>query len=330
VSAGEFERRTEPFRRELLAHCYRMLGSADDAQDVVQETYLHAWRSYSTFQGRSSLRTWLYRIASNACLTALARRGKRVLPSTIAAPREDPDALPGPAEPDVAWLEPIPDPLVTPDTGHPASIVESREGLRLALITALQHLPPRQRAVLILREVLDFQATEVASMLDTTTPAVKSILQRARAHLDDLNPEPTQLSEPRDPRAQVLLQEYMTGFENADTEALERALREDASIEMVGTRAWFAGRATCLRYLTHVIGSPGDWRMIPTLANGQPAAGAYQRHRDGTHHAFGLALLTVTDTGITRITVFGGGAALLTKFGLPPVHPDAEPANPQC
>jgi RNA polymerase sigma-70 factor, ECF subfamily len=174
--ADEFASRTEPFRRELLAHCYRMLGSLAEAEDLVQETYLRAWRSYDRFQGRSSSRTWLYRIATNACLTALEHRGRRALPSSLGRASADPNALPGPTDPDQAWLRPIPDTLITPDSQDPATIVATREALRLALIASLQYLLPRQRAVLILREVLAFPAAEVASMLDTTTAAVKSTL----------------------------------------------------------------------------------------------------------------------------------------------------------
>jgi RNA polymerase sigma-70 factor, ECF subfamily len=321
--AGEFANRAEPFRRELLAHCYRMLGSADEAQDLVQETYLRAWRSYGSFEGRSSLRVWLYRIATNACRTALEHRGRRALPSGLGGPRDDPDAPPGSAGPDVAWLQPIADAQVTPESEDPATIVAVREGLRLALIASLQYLPARQRAVLILREVLGFPAAEVATMLDTTTPAVKSTLQRARARLDAVAPERRHISEPGEPRARALLDQYVAGFENADTAALERALRTDAAIELVGTGTWFSGRATCLRFLTSVIGSPGDWRMIPTAANGQPAAAAYHREGDGVHRAFGIGVLTVADTGIARIIVFGGGPDLVAKFGLPPVHPGA-------
>ena len=322
--ADEFTRRTEPLRRELLAHCYRMLGSADEAEDLVQDTYLRAWRSYRSFEGRSSLRVWLYRIATNACLTALEHRGRRALPSGLGGPGDDPDAPPGPPDPEVAWLQPIPDTLVTPESADPATIVAARESLRLALIASLQHLPPRQRAVLLLREVLAFPAAEVAAMLDTTTAAVKSTLQRARARLDQAAPEREQLGEPTDPHARALLDQYIAGFEHADTAALERALRSDAAIELVGTRTWFSGRVTCLRYLTQVIGSPGDWRMVPTVANRQPAAAAYHRDSDGIHRAFGLGVLTVTHTGIARIFVFGGGPDLVAKFGLPPVHPSAE------
>jgi RNA polymerase sigma-70 factor (ECF subfamily) len=308
--SDEFVRSAEPMRRELLAHCYRMLGSPDEAEDAVQETYLRAWRSYDTFEGRSSLRSWLYRIATNACLTALEQRGRRALPSGLGAPADDPDAPAGPAEPGIAWVEPIPDALVTPESQDPAAIVAAREWLRLALIASLQYLPARQRAVFLLREVLGFHAAEVASMLETSTTAVKSTLQRARARLEEVAPAPEQVIEPTEPRARELLGQYIAGFENADTAALEKALRADAAIEMVGTRTWFSGRVTCLRYLAHVIGSPGDWRMVPTLANGQPAAIA--SYRDS---AFGLGVLTVTQAGIERITVFDGGPNLTGRFG---------------
>jgi RNA polymerase sigma-70 factor (ECF subfamily) len=309
--SDEFVRAAEPCRRELLAHCYRMLGSADEAEDAVQETYLRAWRGYDAFEHRSSVRSWLYRIATNACLTALEQRGRRALPSGLGAPALDPDAPPGPAEPSVDWLEPMPDALVTPESDDPAAIVAAREWLRLALIASLQYLPARQRAVLLLREVLGFPAAEVASMLGISTPAVKSALQRARARLDEVSPAPERVIEPTEPRARELLGQYIAGFENADTTALEKALRADASIEMVGTRTWFSGRETCLRYLAHVIGSPGDWRMAPTLANGQPAAVASYRGS-----AYGLGVLTVTAAGIARITVFAGGPDLAASFGL--------------
>jgi len=308
--SDEFVRSTEPCRRELFAHCYRMLGSADEAEDVVQETYLRAWRGYDAFERRSSVRSWLYRIATNACLTALEQRGRRALPSGLGAPADDPDAEIGPAEPGLVWVEPVPDALVTPDSEDPGAIVAAREWLRLALIASLQYLPARQRAVLLLREVLGFPAAEVASMLGISTPAVKSALQRARARLDEVSPAPELVIEPTEPRARELLGQYIAGFENADTTALEKALRADASIEMVGTRTWFSGRETCLRYLAHVIGSPGDYRMIPTLANGQPAAIAHYRGS-----AFGLGVLTVTRAGISRITVFGGRPDLAARFG---------------
>ncbi|WP_165554227.1 sigma-70 family RNA polymerase sigma factor [Kribbella capetownensis] len=318
---AEFARRTEPFRKELLAHCYRLTASVDEAEDLVQETYLRAWRSFSTFEGRSSLRVWLYRIATNACLTALEQRGRRALPSGLGAPSED---LSGavPSLPDgVTWVEPIPDALVISSTADPASIVTTRESLRLALIAALQHLPPKQRAVLILREVLAFPAAEVATMLDTSVAAVKSTLQRARARLDETAPARGEVIEPSDPQAQALLAEYIAGFENADTAALERALRTDAAIEMVGSAAWFNGRVMCLRVLAASVGKPGDWHMQPTMANGQPAVVAYVRSSvDAPHEALGVALLTPTASGLTHIHVFSI-PEFARRFGCPLTYP---------
>jgi RNA polymerase sigma-70 factor (ECF subfamily) len=318
--SAEFVQHTEPFRRELLAHCYRMLGSVDDAEDLVQETYLRAWRSYGAFEGRSSLRTWLYRIATNGCLSALEQRARRALPSGLGGPVDDPDKPPGPAEPEMAWLGPIPDALVPPEAHDPAAIFTKRDSVRLALVAALQYMPARQRAVLLLREVLGFSASEVAAMLGVSTPAVKSALQRARARLDEVAPSPESVVEPTEPHARDLLRQYIAGFENADMTALEKALRADAVIELVGTRTWFSGKVTCLRYLAHVIGSPGDWLMTPTQANGQPAAATYYRTDDGTHQALGIAVLTATRVGVARITVFPGGPGLVARFGLPSSH----------
>src|ERR1700736_197812 len=221
----EFARSTEPFRRELLAHCYRMLGSLDEAEDLVQETYLRAWRSHAGFEGRSSLRVWLYRIATNACLTALEQRGRRALPSGLGAPSDDPDGPPVMAGPEVSWLGPIPDALVTGPAQDPAVIAVARESLRLGLIACLQYLPARQRAVLILRDVLAFPAAEVSAMLGTSTVAVKSTLQRARARLEQVAPAAQEVSEPAEPAARALLEAYISAFQNADPAALERVLR---------------------------------------------------------------------------------------------------------
>jgi RNA polymerase sigma-70 factor, ECF subfamily len=325
VTADEFTQRTftertEPFRRELLAHCYRMLGAADEAEDLVQETYLRAWRAHGDFEGRSSLRTWLYRIATNACLTALEQRGRRALPSGLGGPSGDPGTAPVPAEAGLAWLQPIPDALVTGEAQDPAAIAAAREGVRLALMASLQYLPARQRAVLILRDVLAFPAAEVAGMLGTSVAAVKSTLQRARARLQEVAPVPEGVIEPVDPQARELLRQYVAAFESADTALLEKALRTDAAIELVGTRTWFSGRDTCLRFLAHVVGSPGDWLMIPAVANGQPAAATYHRDSSGIYQALGVAILTVTGTGIASVTVFAGGPGLLAGFGLPPVQ----------
>jgi len=289
----------------------------DDAEDLVQETYLRAWRSFGDFEGRSSVRTWLHRIATNACLTALQHRSRRVLPSGLGPPGEDPDSPPEPAGPGVAWLQPMPDALVRAESADPAAVVEARDDLRLALIASLQYLPPRQRAVLLLRDVLAFPAADVAEMLDTTTAAVKSTLARARVRLDEVSPSAEALPEPSDAGARRLLQQYVAAFEASDAAALEKLLRDDAVLEM-GARTWFSGKATCARYLrAQAMGTAGDWRMLPTRANGQPAAGTYLRGDDGAHHAFGIAVLTPSAGGIARITVFGG-ADLVARFALPP------------
>jgi RNA polymerase sigma-70 factor (ECF subfamily) len=318
-SAG-FVQDTEPFRRELLAHCYRMLGSIQDAEDLVQETYLRAWRSYGGFEGRSSVRTWLYQIATNRCLTELANRGRRVLPSGLYAAEQDPGAYPEGAGTEVNWLQPAPDATVTPDSADPAAIVAAREGLRLALIASLQYLPPRQRAVLVLRDVLAFPATEVAVMLGTTTESVKSALQRARGRLRELAPAADQITEPTESQARALLDQYIVAFENADAAALERLLLADATIEAPPLRTWFAGRKTCVPFLRdRVLGSPGDWRMLATSANGQPAAAAYTRDQHGNYQPYGICVLTVTSQGISRISSFGDpGLITLFGFGLDP------------
>ncbi|WP_103352371.1 RNA polymerase subunit sigma-70 [Amycolatopsis sp. CA-128772] len=305
---------TAGFRRELLAHCYRMAGSAHDAEDLVQETYLRAWRSYAGFEGRSSVRSWLYAIATNVCLTALEPRRNRVLPSGLTGPCDEPERPPIRAAPgEVAWLGPLPDHWVA----DPAAAVVARESLRLAVIVSLQHLPARQRAILILREVLAFTAPETARILGTTTAAVKSGLQRARARLADLDTAPEDLLEPTDRRARALLEGYVAAFERADAGLLEQVLRTDATLEATPFRDWYAGQARCLHLLgTYVLGEPGDWRMSVTTANGQPAAAVYRRDAGGVHRAHGVVVLTPTVTGISRVVEFHD-PALVTAFGFP-------------
>jgi RNA polymerase sigma-70 factor, ECF subfamily len=315
---GEFTRSTEPFRRELLAHCYRMLGSVDEAEDLVQETYLRAWRSYDGFEGRSSLRTWLYQIASNACLTALQHRARRPLPSGLGGPGPDNSAPPA-APPDVAWLQPIPDALVTPAADDPAAVAVSRESLRLALIASFQYLPPRQRAVLLLRDVLAFPAAEVAEILGTTTAAVKSALQRARGRLEAVAPAADQVAEPAEPAARALLDQYIRAFETSDAAALKQLLRRDATLELPPSPAWFAGGRAIAEAVAG-LGSPGDWRMLAVAANGQPAAAAYHREPDGSYRAYAIVVLTATVTGIARLVVFGD-PGLFRWFGLQQIYP---------
>src|SRR3984957_3603112 len=316
--SAAFGRDTEPFRRELFAHCYRVLGSVADAEDLVQETYLRAWRSHDSFEGRSSVRTWLYQIATNACLTVLSRRDRRVLPSGLYDAEPDPAVWPEDAGPDVAWVDPVPDTLAIPEAADPAVIVTAREGVRLALVASLQYLPPRQRAILVLRDVLAFPAAEVAVMLGTTTVSVKSALQRARARLRELAPAADQIAQPTGPRARALLEQYVAAFENADAAALERLLLEDATIEAPPLRTWLSGRKTCVPFLaSHVLGSPGDWRMPATTANRQPAAPASTRDRPGNYPPYGICVLTVTGQGIRQICSFGD-PSLVTVFGFGP------------
>jgi RNA polymerase sigma-70 factor (ECF subfamily) len=313
-----FAAETERFRRELVAHCYRMVGSAHDAEDLVQETYLRAWRSYAGFEGRASIRSWLYKIATNVCLTALEPRRSRVLPSGLTAPYDGPDRPPSHVAPgEVSWLEPLPDRWIATD--DPAATAVARESLRLALIASLQHLPARQRVILILREVLAFSSAETAEILGTTTAAVKSGLQRARARLDELEPEPEELLEPTDQRARALLAGYIAAFERSDAGLLEQVLRTDATLEATPFREWQAGRVNCIHMLdAYVMGAPGDWRMIATTANGQPAAIEYYRDADGVFRANGIVVLAPTATGISRVVSFHD-PALVAMFGFPDV-----------
>jgi RNA polymerase sigma-70 factor (ECF subfamily) len=323
---ARFADETERFRRELLAHCYRMLGSAHDAEDAVQETYLRAWRSYAGFEGRASVRSWLYTIATNVCLTALEPRRIRVLPSGLARPCDAPDRPPSQAAPgEVSWLEPLPDRWIAPTDDDPVTAVVARESLRLALIASLQHLPARQRAILVLREVLAFSAAETAEILGTTTAAVKSGLQRARARLKELQPAPDDLLEPTDQRARALLDGYIAAFALSDAGLLEHVLRADATLEATPFREWQAGRVNCIHLLdAYVLGAPGDWRMLPTTANGQPAAVVYHRGTDGTHGAHGIVVLSPTATGVSSVIEFHD-PALVVLFGFPNAQADDPP-----
>jgi RNA polymerase sigma-70 factor (ECF subfamily) len=274
-----------------------------------------AWRSYDGFEGRSSVRTWLYQIATNRCLTELAKHRRRMLPSSLCDPQPDPDAHLEAAAAEVDWLQLAPDAMMAPDSGDPATIAVAREGLRLALIASLQYLPPTQQTVLILPDVLAFPAAEVACVLGTTTASVKSALQRARARLGELALADSQVTEPTAPRARALLDQYIAAFENADVAALERLLTQDATLEATPLRTWFAGRETCVPFLRdHLLGSPGDWRMLATSANGQPAAAAYTRDPQGNYQPYGICVLTVTTAGIRRISSFGD-PELVTVFG---------------
>jgi RNA polymerase sigma-70 factor (ECF subfamily) len=312
----DFVALTARFRRELLAHCYRMLGSVDDAEDLVQETYLNAWRSYHTFEGRASLRTWLYRIATRACLKALQRNGRRPLPSGLYAPADDPRSPVGRERAEVGWLQPIPDAMFIAEPDDPAATVEARQTTRLALVAALQYLPPRQRAVLILRDVLDWRAAEVAELLDTTTAAVNSALQRARAQLADAAPAEQDIAEPSEPARRALLDRYATAVVNVDLTELTRLLTEDASWEMPPYGTWFTGRDMVVGFLATRLPLHHGIRLVPTRANAQPAFGMYLAGPDGVYHGRAIQVLTVTNAGVARVVAFHD-PELFPRFGLP-------------
>jgi RNA polymerase sigma-70 factor, ECF subfamily len=307
----DFIEQAAPFRAELIAHCYRMLGSVHDAEDLVQETYLRGWRGYQTFEERAALRTWLYRIATTACLRALQNRARRVLPAGLGDSSIDPetslDANIGAHE----WLEPIPDAL-TPETA-----VTARQSIRLAVMTALQELPARQRAVLILRDVVQFSAAEVAELLETTPAAVNSSLQRARAHLAEVSPTEEDAVEPDDAKRRELLDRYCAAFENADMAALTELLQADVRLEMPPVPVWFTGRDAVMRFLAvRAFTRAGDIVMIPTAANGQPAVAEYRRSSDDVMQSHSIHVLTTGAAGIAAITVFLD-PALFSAFGLP-------------
>ena len=307
-----------PYRAELIAHCYRMLGSVHDAEDLVQETYLRGWRGYEAFEQRAALRTWLYRIATTACLRALENRARRVLPAGLGDGSIDPDtSLEGNGRAR-DWLEPIPDALMFET---PEDAVTARQSVRLAVMTALQELPVRQRAVLILRDVVQFSAAEVAELLETTPAAVNSSLQRARAHLAEVSPTEESSVEPDDAERRELLDRYCAAFENADMAALTALLQADVKLEMPPLPIWFTGRDTVVRFLVaRAFTKAGDMVLIPTAANGQPAVAEYRRGADHVMRAHSIHVLTASVSGgavgIAALTVFLD-PALFTAFGLP-------------
>ncbi|HVX46133.1 MAG TPA: sigma-70 family RNA polymerase sigma factor [Mycobacteriales bacterium] len=307
---SDFTARVEPHRRELLAHCYRMLGSIQDAEDLVQETLLRAWRARDRYdEAAASLRTWLYTIATNACLTALQGRARRPLPSGLGGPGDDPWTPLVPAF-DIPWLQPFP---VDPDAR-----LQQRGTLRLALIAAMQQLPPRQRAVLILRDVLAFSAAETAQVLQTSPASVNSALQRARAGLGGT--VETEVSEPADATVRQVVDRYLQAFEAADVGGLVALLTEDVVMEMPPVPLWLRGRADYGRFMTRVFAMRGtDWRMRPLLANQQPAAAAYCR--DGNEYRLHtLQVYTVTEAGLAATVAFQD-PAVFAAFGLESVVP---------
>jgi RNA polymerase sigma-70 factor, ECF subfamily len=303
-----FEPLVEPYRGELHAHCYRMLGSVHDAEDALQEALLRSWRGLKRFEGRSSLRSWLYTIATNTCLNQIAKRPKRVLPVDY-GPSWDPHDGVGEPVVESVWIEPYPDQQLPAGLASPEARYEQRESVELAFVAVLQHLPPNQRAVLILREVLGFAAAEVADALDTTVASVNSALQRARKTVDDKLPEQSQQATLRalgDERLRELVERYVEAMDGGDIDAVVAMLAEDAAWSMPPLASWFRGLDDVQRFL---VGGPlsGEWRWrrLPATANGQPAVAAYTwDEADGCFLPFALDVITLEGDRIKEVTAF--------------------------
>jgi RNA polymerase sigma-70 factor (ECF subfamily) len=307
--SGELEQRLEEHRGELTAYSYRMLGSPFEAEDAVQETFIRAWRGFDRFEGRAALRSWLYRIATNVCLDMLSGRERRARPMDLGPAREPVESNLN-ALPEATWIEPIPD-----DRLDPAEVAVGRETIRLAFVAALQHLPPRQRAVLILCEVLRWKAAEVAELLETSVASVNSALQRARATLQTANlhsPDPGEVDH-------HLLARYVKAFEAYDMEALTSLIREDATQSMPPYDMWLSGREDIFAWwLGPGIGCRGS-RVIPVVAaNGSPAFGQYKPSPDGGYEPWALQVLELRDGRIAELTFFLDTEILFPLFGLPP------------
>jgi RNA polymerase sigma-70 factor, ECF subfamily len=309
----ELERELESYRQELTRYCYRMLGSAFDAEDAVQETMVRAWRGLDRFEGRAALKSWLYRIATNVCLDMLNGKERRIRPLELG----DPGGLDSPltTRGEASWLEPIP--------ADPAEVAEERETLKLAFVAALQHLPPQQRAVLILREALRWRANEVAELLETSVASVNSSLQRARASLDLCDLTAGEPLKPLDEEQQALLQRYVAAFEAYDMDAIASLLHEDAKQSMPPYEMWLLGREDILRWwFGPGIGCKGS-RLIPTVANGLPAFGQYRPSGPGgSFEPWALQVLELSDGQIVGFTAFLDTERLFPLFGLPLTPPE--------
>jgi RNA polymerase sigma-70 factor (ECF subfamily) len=308
----------ERHRRELTAHCYRMLGSSFEAEDAVQETMVRAWRSYDGFEGRSQLRSWLYRIATNVCLDMLNARNRRARPMDLSgpSPADNPAAA---MLPESEWVLPIPDDRVLPPDGDPAELAEARETIRLAFIAALQHLPPRQRAVLLLRDVVRWQATEVAELLDTSDASVNSALQRARATIAASNLTDSDPVMPMDDAQQELLERYVDAFERYDMESLTSLIHEDATQSMPPYEMWLRGRDDILAFWQGQGAACAGSRLVPTVANGKPAFGQYRRSTTGDgYDPWALQVLDIVDGELVELSFFLDTETLFPLFGLPP------------
>ncbi len=317
TALGRAELPLEQYRKELTGYCYRMLGSAFEAEDAVQETLIRAWRGADGFEGRAALRSWLYRIATNVCFDMLKSGKRRARPMDFGAAVPG-DTPPGTPSPEVPWLQPIPDGRVLADEDDPAERVIARETVRLAFVAALQHLPPRQRAVLILREVLRWKAGEVAELLDTSVPSVNSALQRARATIAAGNPAVTDPVRPMDDEQRALLARYVDAFERYDIDSLVALLYEDAVQSMPPYELWLRGPADIRTWmLGNGIGCRGS-RLVPTVANGAPAFGQYRVDPAGGHAPWSLQVLEISGGRIAGLNFFLDTETLFPLFGLPP------------
>src|SRR5688500_4767120 len=280
----------EQHRRELTGYCYRMLGSVFEAEDAVQETMVRAWRNFDRFEGRAALRSWLYRIATNVCLDMLQGRKRRAMPMDL-GPARDPGGPIGGTLPEVTWIEPMPDRLAVPPEGDPAEVAVARETIRLAFVAALQHLPARQRAVLILCEVLRWKAAEVAELLDTTVASVNSALQRARATLASVEPE--QLDAVLDPEHEALLERYVQAFESYDMTALAALLRDDVVISMPPHDLWLQGIPEVIGWMEGPGHGCADSRLIPVSVNGTAGFASYKPAGPGRREPWAIQVIEV-------------------------------------
>jgi RNA polymerase sigma-70 factor (ECF subfamily) len=314
--AADVMGRLEEFRTELTGYAYRMLGSAFEAEDAVQESFVRAWRAFDSFEGRSSLRSWLYRITTNVCLSMLGASQRRARPMDLSSPQTADTPLPA-ALSEATWIEPVPDARVVPTGGDPAEVAVARESVRLAFVAALQRLPPRQRAVLILREVLRWKAEEVAELLDTTVASVNSALQRARATLAAAKAEDASQADPLDDAHSALLARYVEAFERYDMAALTALLREDATWNMPPYDLWLQTHRDIVAWcLGPGIGCRGS-RLVPTMANGSPAFGQYKPSPDGGLEPWSVQVLELSGGRISGITFFLDTARFFPLFGLP-------------
>ena len=318
LGSAELELQLEQYRTELTAYAYRMLGSAFEAEDAVQETLLRAWRSYDQFEGRAALRSWLYRITTNVCLDMLNGSQRRARPMDLASSKSADTPL-GDALPEATWIQPMPDDRVLPESGDPAELAVARDTIRLAFIAALQHLPARQRAVLILREVLRWKATEVAELLDTTVASVNSALQRARSTLAAGDTNAADSAEPLDEDQQALLARYVDAFERYDMDSLTSLLHEDATWSMPPYELWLRGHLDIRKWcLGPGIACRGS-RLVPTWANGAPAFGQYKPDGPGgSYEPWALHVLEISEGQIVGVGFFLDTASLFPLFGLPP------------